>query len=72
MDFSKLEMGKTQMNKIVGGNATEELIQKMWDVTPEGGSSTWTNNDDGCFDGVIKYPNGWEMYDIQICKCPSC
>jgi hypothetical protein len=46
-------LGKNEMKQVVGGNLMA-LIQQMWDATPEGGSSTWTNaNDDDCWEGIV-------------------
>jgi hypothetical protein len=66
MDFTKFEMGKTQMNKIAGGATTEQLIAAAWALTPPGGSSTWTNDGNGCFDGNIVHPKEFDYLDVLI------
>ena len=67
MDFSQFEMRKAQMNEITGGTTTEELIKLLWDATPNGGSSTWTNNNDGSFSGSITFPNGTVVDEAFFC-----
>ena len=71
-DFTKFEMGKSQMNEIAGGATTEQLIAAIWALTPTGGSSTWTNNGNGCFDGVITFPDRYDhltvISEMTLCE----
>jgi len=64
-DFTKFEIEKTELNKIVGGAATtEQLIAAVWGLTPDGGSSTWTSDGKGCFDGVITHPARYDNINV--------
>jgi hypothetical protein len=48
-------LGKNEMKQVVGGDITA-LVEQMLEQTPAGGSSTWTNRNDGCFNGTAYYP----------------
>jgi hypothetical protein len=57
------QINANEMKSIAGGWTTEELIQMMWDATPDGCNSTW-HPLDANGDGWIGYnwgpdPCGW-------------
>ena len=64
-NFTKFEVGKTEMSKFFGGMTTEELIALAWAATPDGGSSTWTNEGDH-FSGDITWPGGGSYSGANI------
>ncbi len=67
MKLTKCKMEKSQMNKIVGGLTTQELVDFAWNMTPEGGSSTWTNDGDGCFSGDVVSSKGTHYMTFTVC-----
>ena len=65
---------KEEMNNLVGGERTlEELIAVAWALTPDGGSSTWKNDGNGCFDGNIVHPKEYDNMNVitggKLCEC---
>ena len=64
-DFEKERITAKEMSKFVGGMATEEILYHLWIGTPEGGSSTWTNTNYGCFEGVIRVPGNCDCEYYQ-------
>ena len=45
------EMNAAEVAEVNGGNELMDLIQVMWDATPEGTNSTWTNLGGGAWSG---------------------
>ena len=46
------EMNAAEMSKVEGGDLME-LLQAMWDETPWGTNSTWTNLGGGAWDATF-------------------
>ena len=51
---------KDEMNNLVGGISTEELIALAWELTSKGGSSHWVNEGDGCWE--VWFPDVDPLY----------
>jgi hypothetical protein len=62
-------LDKNAMKQVVGGDSNlETLLRQMWEATPDGGSSTWTNDDgDNCWDGLIKCAFCDPLYRAVAC-----
>ena len=50
-DFQAIS--KEEMSAVQGGISLEDLINIMWNLTPDGGGSHWTNLGNGDWGGTI-------------------
>ncbi|MFK8103972.1 MAG: hypothetical protein AB8G15_15675 [Saprospiraceae bacterium] len=49
--FKNNEVALDDQKSLTGGNDLLDLIQVMWDLTPDNGGSHWDNQGGGVWDG---------------------